>query len=87
MGGSFQFMDENKKALLQNFADDLRTFEAVKEILLEQEFSYNLSLDNENLGAEVRAGEKAKQLVETGFKKIKQMRTNEKVGKEKNPAR
>lgn len=78
----------DNQSILQKFADDERTFEAVKGELLESEFKeLNSELSNELLGQEVKARLKARELVEIGFRKIKQLKTNEKVVKQMNPGR
>lgn len=81
-------MNEYQKAHLQRLADDERLTEILEQALLSalDDRNPNLSLTNEELGAETRAKAEAKELVKKGLEQIKELK-NYKVGKNKsNPA-
>ena len=81
-------MDDSKLLLLQKFSDDQATMDAVKEELLKSmdNKKLDLLLDNENLGADIKAREKAKQLIDEGFKTLKRLNIKKAVEREiKNP--
>ena len=82
-------MEDNTKLLLQRLAEDDKTLEAIREVLLEQtNVKPNLSLSNELLGAEIRAAEIAKQIVTEGLRNIKKLKIiTRSEQSDKNPGR
>ena len=83
-------MDDTKKVYLQRLAEDEKTLEALKEELLNSldDKKPNLELNNEDLGANTRGKELAKQMVEEGIKNIKRLKViKSKVGQDANPGR
>lgn len=82
-------MDDTTKLLLQRLAEDDKTLEAIRESLMEEIVTKpNLSLNNELLGAEIRAVEIAKQLIMEGLRNIKKLKVIERSGQQdKNPGR
>ena len=83
-------MDDIHKNLLQRLSKDDKTLEAIQEHLMRllDSDSYNLSLNNEDLGAMVRAIEVAKQLVTEGLKDIKKLNViSRSEQQDKNPGR
>ena len=82
-------MKEENKKYLQRFADDERMFEAVREELtkLGEMKELDVSVNNEELGAEARARIRAREVIEVEFRKIKSLRSEDKLKEFKNIAR
>lgn len=81
-------MDNITKDILQKFADDERMFEIVKNELIETKLKQiNLEISNEKIGAEYRARERAVEIIESGFKKIRLLRSGREKQVSINPAR
>jgi hypothetical protein len=70
-------MIEDTNKYVQKFADEERMFEAVKDEIMNAVDLKNIDTkqNNEDLGAEVRAHIRAKEMVEVGFRHIKALRT------------
>lgn len=62
------------EAKLKQFIDDKELVRAVKEYLLETEQNIDLKLDNENLGANIRAFELAKKIIKESFYQLNKFR-------------
>lgn len=82
-------MDDNTTLLLKRLAEDDKTLEAIRVSLTEEVTSKpNLSLNNELLGAEIRAIEIAKQLITEGLRNIKKLKSaSRSEQQDKNPGR
>lgn len=82
-------MLEDTQKYLQRFADDERTFDAVKDELLLSSYMADIdpNLPNEHLGEEVKARMRAKMMIEAGFKRIKALKTEKLKEKVFNSAR
>ena len=75
--------------LLSRWADDSQTLEALKSELLSAVDANNLmaiNKKNEQLGEEVKALLQARELVEKGIDKIKQLQTQKQGREKQNPA-
>ena len=74
---------------LQKFADDETTFEVIKSELLNAGNTKDIDITktNEEVGAELRARIRAKELIEAEFRRIRSLRTNKQVEVIKNQAR
>lgn len=84
-------MQENNlnETILKRFADDEKLYEAVRTELLEslKTKRLDLGLNNDELGAEVRARERAKEMVDEGLKNIRRLKISEVTRETLNPGR
>ena len=82
-------IDDQKLLILQRISEDDKTLEVLREVMLEEVIGKpNLNLNNEELGAETRAKEVAKQMIETAIKTIKRLKNNKPNNKsELNPGK
>ena len=83
-------MDDLQKIILQRLAEDDKLMETIRvELLTSLDYRKpKLELDNEKLGAEVRAIERAKEYINEGLKNISKLKSSKKVGnQESNPGR
>jgi len=83
-------MTDNEKLLVQMFAENIETFEAVRKVFeeaLKAESYPNFENSNEEIGARLRANAEGRHKVGQIFKELEALRRDELQEKKFNPAR
>ena len=80
-------VSDREKSLIAQFVSNQELVDVVKRFLVPRGFSIRLDMTNEVIGAEHRARERARELVDEAFRELGTYRAAEVPNDGKNPAR